>query len=56
MLENQKAPEQRVEAEPHIEKEGLFAHIPDGVPVLKNSDVKQKLLQWCAFEAYGRIA
>lgn len=28
--------------------QGLFELIADGVPLLKDSDVKQKLLQWCA--------
>lgn len=30
--------------------QGLFELILDGVPLLKDSDVKQKLLQWCVFQ------
>ncbi|KAF1334065.1 hypothetical protein FI667_g1805, partial [Globisporangium splendens] len=40
-------PQQLVEeVAPHTTNEGLFEFIPDGVPVLKDSEVKQKLLQW----------
>jgi hypothetical protein len=31
---------------PHAGNEVLFELIPDGVPVLKDSEVKHKLLQW----------